>query len=183
MDLVRAYLEAGYTPGARNSNPAAIEAKAAKLDNQPKIQRRIGELTAMAKPAVEKAVIAAAVNYQVNLVERRRYVHDMLAKVSEMATERGDWEDALEALKLIGKDVGMWGADQPETGMRASGRFAARTAEAAAMGAATGISMSAHMLRRIEEARKLEFGGSMVTIEHAATADQDDLAPVAGSAD
>jgi len=153
LPLIDAYKEAGYNLGKGNNNPAAVRIRAASLAGQPKLQRRIGQLEAATGPAVEKALANAAGAMAVDLVERRAWVHRQLETIAVRATNTERYGDALDALRMIGEDIGMgWATPGGST----AGRQAARIGAAA--GVAAGAAMSTGILDQLRAARDQQFG-------------------------
>lgn len=157
VDLVQAYLDAGYQLGQKNNAPSQIRHKAALLLKKPHVSMRVAELrNAAVEPAVHRALAVAATSMVLDHVERRRWVHDQLQIIATRATDAGDYGSALDALRMIGADVGMW-AGQGDAPAAAGMSRAAVQREAAqvgaAAGAAAGIVAHTDIMSRLERAR------------------------------
>ncbi len=157
VDIVQAYLDAGYTLGPGNDGAAQIRYRARNLLAKAKIAQRVAQLRQDAvEPAVHHALGVAAATMALDQVERRGWVHGQLQIIATRATDAGEYGVALDALRMIGADVGMWagqGDGPARDGMsrEAVARQAAQVGAAA--GAAAGIVAQTDIMARLERAR------------------------------
>lgn len=160
VDLVQAYLDAGYQLGQKNNAPSQIRHKASLLLKKPHVSLRVAQLKHEAvEPAVHQALATSATAQALDQVRRRAWVHDQLQVIAVQATTSGHYDSALAALRMIGADVGMWAGspDAPPMTREQAQREAAQVG-AAAGAAAAGVVAHSDILARLQRSRSQPAG-------------------------
>lgn len=162
MDPAEAYIAAGYQLGPGNNAPSKVKRRAGDLLLRPHIQRRVGELEPTAAGAAVEAVASGAKRMVMDAIERQHWTRAAIMRLVEKATHEGAYDAALDALRMLGADAGMW-ADMVEQGQqaapptssvrRAVNREAAAVGAAAAGAVTAGIVAGADIMDKLRQAR------------------------------
>lgn len=171
-----AFLEAGYILGAGNNLPSQVKRHARLLMEKPHIAERIEELIRAARGAVEAhdqgvppaltdPVAVGAVRVVLDAIERQAWTRQALMLLISKATNEGQYDSALDGLRMLGTDAGMWPeqvAEGQRTPLPGRTRSAAQR-EAAAMGAAAAGAVTAGIVAGsdiLDKLRQARGGGS-----------------------
>lgn len=160
LDLAQAYADAGYAVDiAGNNHPTHIKTRAQRVLQNFRVAARVGELRQTAvEPAVRDALALAGATLALDAVERRMHVHRQLERIAELAIVDRRYGEAMDALRMIGSDVGMWGTDKPGAEPAQLARTDAQVMrQAAQIGAAAGAAGAIaqdDIMRRLEQSRR-----------------------------